>query len=106
MFCDEVYTSIEEWKSDINNSDVKCQFDPDKDTRGNNVDRRAIQIGLNHEALRVYVSDGIVKISDITQDVHELKKKLDSGIDISRFIPVEEKYSLSDESTRRRLKIG
>ena len=41
--------SKEEWKEKLENSEVRCQWDPDRDIYGNPIGRRAIQLGIKGE---------------------------------------------------------
>ena len=38
--------SKEEWKEKLENSEVRCQRDPDRDIYGNPIGKRAIQLGI------------------------------------------------------------
>lgn len=86
-------TSIEEWKLKIKNSDIRCQWDPERDIWGNPLDYRSIQLGLRGQAVVDYVNDWIVHISDITDYVKELDALRCKGIDITDKIPAEKVYS-------------
>ena len=48
--------SKEEWKEKLENSEVRCQWDPDRDIYGNPIGRRAIQLGIKGETLKKYVT--------------------------------------------------
>ena len=41
-----IYGQYDIWKLKIEKSEVRCQFDPDRDIYGNPLNRRAIQIGF------------------------------------------------------------
>lgn len=62
----ELYASHEEWKTKLNNSEVRVQWDPDHDPHGNKQDRKAIQIGLKGQILYQFGHQMIQKITDIT----------------------------------------
>lgn len=80
------------WKKEIALSDIRVQWDPEKDVWGNSLPCRSIQLGLRGQAVRDYVRDWIVKITDITEFVKELNKKRNIGKDISDFLPKENVY--------------
>lgn len=84
--------SEEQWKRQIALSDIRVQWDPEKDVFGNSLPYRSIQLGLRGQAVRDYVHDWIVNITDITEFVKELNKMLKSGEDISDLIPKENVY--------------
>lgn len=96
-----VYDSYEEWRSRIQNSDIRCQWDPERDISGNALNHRSIQIGLRREALRRYVHEWIVKLTDITEYVDDLRRRKEMGQDITDLLPDEKIYP-PEESTKDR----
>lgn len=91
---EEIHGSYEEWKNQIHNSDIRCQWDPERDIYGNPLDYRSIQLGLRGEAVRKYVDEWIVNITDITDMVVELKGMIDRKRDISELLPEEKVYQV------------
>lgn len=89
--------SAEEWKRRVAGSDIRVQWDPEKDIFGNSLPYRSIQLGLRGQAVRDYVSDWIVHISDITYYVRELDEKRQSGTDIGELLPEEKIYTVEQE---------
>ena len=83
---------MEEWKQRIQSSDIRCQWDPERDIWGNPLDYRSIQLGLRGQAVVNYVNDWIVSIEDITEYVRELEEKRNNGIDVAQFLPAEKIY--------------
>ena len=71
--------SKEEWKEKLENSEVRCQWDPDRDIYGNPIGRRAIQLGIKGETVRKYVNEWIVNITDITDKVVEMRNSIQNG---------------------------
>ena len=63
--------SREEWQRAVTRSNVRLQWDPDHDPKGNKQTRRAIQLGLRGEILRHYATTWILEISDITEFAHK-----------------------------------
>lgn len=86
--------SYEEWKEQVKLSDLRCQWDPERDLHGNPLEFRSIQLGLRGKAVQKYVDEWIVNITDITDYVRELKEKRDKGIDISSLLPKENVYTI------------
>lgn len=82
----------DEWKRRVALSDIRVQWDPEKDISGNSLPYRSIQLGLRGQAVRDYVSDWILSITDITEYVKELDSKRKSGEDISELLPKERVY--------------
>lgn len=81
-----------EWKDLIKKSEIRCQWDPERDTSGNPLEYRSIQLGLRGQAVYSYVNDWIVNLEDITDYVKELNQKRKSGMDISSLLPQEKVY--------------
>lgn len=82
----------EQWKEQVKRSDIRCQWDPERDIFGNPLDYRSIQLGLRGEAVRKYVTEWIVNITDITEYVKELRQKKEAGEDITALLPEEKVY--------------
>lgn len=82
----------EEWKKRIESSDVRIQWDPEKDINGNDLPYRSIQLGLRRTAVDEYVNDWIVSVSDITDYVKELDILRRNGEDITDRLPAERVY--------------
>lgn len=91
---EEMGISMDEWKDKVKNSDVRCQWDPERDIWGNPLNYRSIQLGIRGKAVQQYVNDWIVKITDITEYVKELNEKKKAGEDISDLMPKEKVYPL------------
>lgn len=92
-YSEDLGISQDEWKEQIQRSDIRCQWDPERDIYGNPLDYRSIQLGLRGDALHSYVNEWIVSIEDITEYVADLYIKRNSGIDISELLPTEQVYS-------------
>ncbi|MDE5583843.1 MAG: DUF4291 domain-containing protein [Ruminococcus sp.] len=90
----------ETWQEMVKNSDVRCQFDPDRDIFGNPQKDRAIQLGLRGKFVCRYIDDYIVKISDITPFVRDLKQQRDEGFSIDDRLPKEIDYPVDEETVK------
>ncbi len=88
--------SHEEWKKQIINSEVRCQFDPDRDIYGNPKSIRAIQLGLRGKMVEKYINEWIVSITDITENVEYLKLLRDSGNLTPDKLPQEKEYIMKN----------
>lgn len=84
--------SQEEWKEQIKKSDIRCQWDPERDIYGNPLEYRSIQLGLRGDAVRKYVNEWIVAITDITDYVRDLREQKSRGTDIRPLLPKEQIY--------------
>jgi hypothetical protein len=92
-----VYPSPAEWKSAIDRSDVRLQWDPDHDPSGAKVARRAIQLGLRGEVLARYAREWIVSIHDISRFVREQYAHVQAGDYASLITPRETVFPLAAE---------
>jgi len=84
--------SLEQWKSRVKKSDIRCQWDPEKDIWGDSLPYRSIQLGLRGDAVYAYVNEWIVHIEDITDYVTDLYEKRERGEDIRLLLPKEQVY--------------
>lgn len=66
------------WREKLNNSNVRIQWDPDHDFKGEKLKRRAVQIGIKNDALQKFNNKFIKSIQDITNFVKEQKKNIDN----------------------------
>ena len=86
--------SKEKWKEKLENSEVRCQWDPDRNIYGNPIGRRAIQLGIKGEMVKKYTNDWIVNITDITDKVIEMRNSIQNGTFSESMLPQEKKYIL------------
>jgi len=91
-YSEDMGISYSEWKVQIKKSDIRCQWDPERDIFGNPLEYRSIQLGLRGNAVQKYVTEWIINITDITDYVKDLNDKRGMGIDISSLLPKEQVY--------------
>lgn len=96
-FNPKVYKSHGEWKTLLANSNIRCQWDPDKDIYGGLKDTRAIQLGLKGSAVEHYVRDWIVNITDITDYAKSIKSLIDCNQINKIVLPKVKEFFLSKE---------
>jgi len=94
-FSPEIHGTYEHWKNMIEKSDIRCQWDPERDIYGNPQSIRTIQLGLRGNAVKSYVCDWIVRISDITQGVKNLKGAMEQKTFTTSMLPLEKEYFIS-----------
>ena len=92
------YTTKEEWQEHLKNSEVRCQWDPDRDIYGNPIHRRAIQLGIKGSVVENYINKWICNIEDITQYVTELRKIIDNNKYDDFLLPKEREYFFSNSN--------
>ncbi len=93
-FQEKQFESFEAWQKTVKSSEVRCQWDPERDIYGNPLDYRSLQLGIRGEALQKFVKEWIVKITDITDYVSELREMKEQKKDISDLLPKEQIYLL------------
>jgi hypothetical protein len=76
---DKSYGDESTWRENLSSSNVRIQWDPDHNFKGEKLKRRAVQIGIKNEALQKFNNEYIKSIQDITAFVKEQKTKIDSG---------------------------
>ncbi len=87
-------TSIDDWREKLQNSEVRCQWDPDRDIYGNPIGRRAIQLGIKGEMVKKYVNDWIVSITDITEEVIKIRTSIEKQEFSENMLPLEKIYKV------------
>jgi len=88
----EMYESYEQWKTMLQKSEVRCQWDPDRDIYGNPKNHRAIQLGIKGRIVESYVHDWIVNILDITQEVINIREAINLNQLVESLLPIETEY--------------
>ena len=95
------YSSHNEWKEQLNQKDVRLQWDPDHDPFGRKLTRRAIQIGMKGSVLEKFGKHQIKLVEDITQFVKEQKAHVDNAGLEKLVVPVERVLTLADADLRK-----
>lgn len=96
-FNPEIYGKYDNWKVQLENSQVRCQWDPDRDIYGNPLNRRAIQIGLKGSMVKDYVTDWILRINDITDLTFTMRQSIENNSFHASLLPEEREYPLREE---------
>jgi len=99
-FNDDRYSTQEEWKAALTESEVRLQWDPDHNPSGTPHQRRAVQLGLRGEMLRRYAVIEVVKIEDISEFVARERSNTHEPFD--RLVTPEERIYLPsrDDASR------
>lgn len=91
-FSSKIYDSSEHWRAMLKESEIRCQWDPERDIYGNPQDRRTIQLGLKGNMVGNYVNNWITNISEITETVYDIKEAIKLKKFKSAMLPVEIEY--------------
>ncbi len=95
-FDKDLYGTYELWKERLAGSNVRCQWDPDRDIYGNPIDRRAIQLGISGLMVKKYVHEWIIKITDISDEVHLWHQEILAERFSLEVLPKENEYLVSE----------
>ena len=89
-------------------SDVKIQWDPERDAKLNKLTYRSIQIGIPGAWSTTWANEWIAEIEDVTDMARELKRVIDEQPDISieelakmGLIPEERSFEVSPELMKK-----
>jgi hypothetical protein len=90
------YADRESWARRLRSSPVRVQWDPERTVRAHPLPHRSLQVGLSGEAVRRYVDDWLVGITDVTATARAIRARLDAGDDASAeaLLPDERPYPL------------
>ncbi len=102
-FDSAVHQDKESWRKELSGSPVRIQWDPDRSVSLEPLSRRAIQVGLSGEAVQRYVHDWIVKITDITELVHDIHGDVSRGrlAEAVQALPAEREFPLREDIRKR-----
>jgi hypothetical protein len=103
-FLPGIHASREAWASDLEQSEVRLQWDPDHDPRGRKLMRRAIQLGMKGSMLRAFATEWIISIEDMTEFVTEQRQHL-SGAESRLQVVREAVLPVFDPALRTRLRL-
>lgn len=92
-----LFKSEQEWRKSLRDSEVRYQWDPDRDLRLRRLDRRAIQLGIRGSVVREYVNTWIIGIEDMTELAHAIKTAIEMGTERIPQVPKERVYEVSPE---------
>ena len=89
------HETYEQWKNVLEKSEIRCQWDPERDIYGNPLKQRTIQLGIKGSIVKSYVYDWIVKISDITHEVKNIKEAIKLNSFTEDMLPQEKEYFIN-----------
>lgn len=102
-FDKNLFASEEEWRKELDKTEVRLQWDPDHDPFGSKQERKAIQIGMKGEILKKFCNEWLSGIEDITEFVKkEYEKILNNAVE-ELDIPYEEVIELNDTNIEQRI---
>ena len=101
----DLYESHDLWRQELDQTEVRLQWDPDHDPFGNKLERKAIQLGMKGVILKQFCTEWITGIEDITPFVkHEHQKITDNQLE-DLLVPFEDAIELNDALINKRIGI-
>jgi hypothetical protein len=94
------YADVHDWRSALDRSEVRFQWDPDRDLKLVRLERRAVQLGIEGATVRQYVNEWIVGLEDATPLAKEVQAAVEQGRTLPA-APEERPYPLDAELARR-----
>lgn len=73
------HSSYEHWRMQLKDSEVRLQWDPEKDLFLNHLPYKSIQIGLSGNMVDHFIEEWIQSVQDITEDCKRIKQLIDDG---------------------------
>ncbi|MEM9547406.1 MAG: DUF4291 domain-containing protein [Bacteroidota bacterium] len=102
-FKPDIYEDYDTWKETLETHPVRLQWDPDHDIYGLKQNRKAIQLGIKSDLLKVFGKDMICNIIDVTDFVKQQKHYIYSKQLDKLCIPEEEIYIPTEENIQRQI---
>jgi hypothetical protein len=93
-FNNNYYSDQESWRRQLQEQNVRLQWDPDHDPYGARLARRAIQLGLKGEMLERFGKEQLLDVEDITEFVLEQKKHVDARRLDRLQVPIERVWNI------------
>jgi hypothetical protein len=98
-----VHSDTAAWRRCLSENPVRVQWDPDRSASLDPLPERAIQVGLSGEAVKRYVRDWIIGITDVTEFVQSIHSEIRQGRTEKALqkLPVERQYPLPEHIRQR-----
>ncbi len=92
-----LFATEEVWRSALKHSEVRYQWDPDRDLYLHRLERRALQLGLQGNMVTAYVEQWILGIEDVTSLARILKSTVTQKDAVLPAVPTEQIYEVDSE---------
>lgn len=96
-FDQNIFISEEEWRRTLDKSEVRYQWDPDRDLSLRRLERRALQLGIRGRIVKEYVDRWILGIEDVTELAHAIKVAVEKRQTEMPIVPEENLYEVSSK---------
>jgi hypothetical protein len=96
----DLFATQADWGEALSRTEVRYQWDPDRDLALRKLDRRALQLGISGQTVRAYVKEWILGLEDVTKLAHAVRDAVAKKIALPA-APQEIPYPLHRELRRR-----
>ena len=93
----DIFESEREWKRSLDNSEVRYQWDPDRDLSLRRLEHRALQLGIRGSVVQSYVNDWILDIEEVTKLAHDINNAVKNKLKELPKVPEEKVYRVNRE---------
>jgi hypothetical protein len=105
-FDSNLFSTFEQWQTAVESSEVRYQWDPDRDLALRRLAHRALQLGLRGHTLARYAHEWILDIADVTAVAHSVQGGLaENNFPGTIQLPHEREYPL-DSALRHAIGIA
>jgi hypothetical protein len=99
LYSESLFSDTAAWHDALRRSDVRYQWDPDRDLFDRKLEHRAIQMGIQGATVHRYVDEWILGIEDVTDLAHQIRDAaLDTQLTFPQ-VPREREYIIPAEIT-------
>jgi len=92
-----IFESEREWKRTLDHSEVRYQWDPDRDLSLRRLEYRALQLGIRGSVVQSYVNNWILQIEEVTKLARDIENAVRNKLKEFPQIPEERVYQVSEE---------
>lgn len=102
-FDPRVYRDHDTWRRQLESAEVRVQWDPERNLRGQSLSQRAIQVGLSRHIIERYVNAWTVSIRDITPLIRQIRALIQAGVadEAREMLPRERVYPVGEAIAQR-----
>jgi hypothetical protein len=93
----DIFESERDWKRSLDNSQVRYQWDPDRDLSLRRLEHRALQLGIRGSVVQSYVNDWILYIEEVTQLARDIDNAVKTKLKEVPNVPQEKVYQVNSE---------
>lgn len=97
----DIFESERDWRDVLNHSEVRYQWDPDRDLSLRRLENRALQLGIRGGVVHSYVNNWILDIKEVTKLAHDIRDAVKHKLQAIPNVPQERVYQVNQEIQHR-----